>query len=225
MAAIFEPELPDDYFDADDAQFASPPPSPAPPGGPPGDPPASGPPPPPPVTTAEAIAVARSLLAAARAGDVAVFTRWLAAGLVPNLANDKGDTFIMLAAYHGHAQLVKGLLEYDADPNILNDRGQSPLAGAIFKGEDEVVEVCNSPFPRRFFPLAPIWNGMADVIEKQALLAGGADPEYGSPSAMEAMVLFKQQSKWKGKFEAAPGRGQVRAQEEEKEMDDGVDGA
>jgi len=47
----------------------------------------------------------------------------------------------MLAAYHGHAPLVKLLIQHGADPNSLNDRGQSPLAGAIFKGETDVVEV------------------------------------------------------------------------------------
>jgi ankyrin repeat protein len=47
----------------------------------------------------------------------------------------------MLAAYHGHAPLVKLLIQHGADPNCLNDRGQSPLAGAVFKGEAEVIEV------------------------------------------------------------------------------------
>lgn len=47
----------------------------------------------------------------------------------------------MLAAYHGHAPLVKVLLEHGANPNSLNDRGQSPLAGAVFKNEKGVVEV------------------------------------------------------------------------------------
>jgi ankyrin repeat protein len=47
----------------------------------------------------------------------------------------------MLAAYHGHAPLVKLLIHHGADPNCLNDRGQSPLAGAVFKGEAEVIEV------------------------------------------------------------------------------------
>lgn len=47
----------------------------------------------------------------------------------------------MLAAYHGHASLVKLLMQHGADPNKINDRGQSPLAGAVFKLESEVVEV------------------------------------------------------------------------------------
>lgn len=46
----------------------------------------------------------------------------------------------MLAAYHGHADLVHLLIQHGADPNRLNDRGQSPLAGAVFKKEDEVVQ-------------------------------------------------------------------------------------
>lgn len=47
----------------------------------------------------------------------------------------------MLAAYHGHADLVKFLVQHGADPNRLNDRQQSPLAGAVFKKEDDVIEV------------------------------------------------------------------------------------
>ena len=47
----------------------------------------------------------------------------------------------MLAAYYGHAELVKFLIQHGADPNRLNDRGQSPLAGAVFKKEDQVIEV------------------------------------------------------------------------------------
>ena len=48
---------------------------------------------------------------------------------------------LMLAAYHGHADLVRFLVQHGADPNRLNDRQQSPLAGAVFKKEDDVIEV------------------------------------------------------------------------------------
>jgi hypothetical protein len=51
----------------------------------------------------------------------------------------------MLAAYYGHAPLVRLLIQHGANPNSLNDRGQSPLAGAVYKGEDEVIEVCIFP--------------------------------------------------------------------------------
>jgi ankyrin repeat protein len=45
----------------------------------------------------------------------------------------------MLASYHGHLPLVRLLLQHGADPNSLNDRGQSPLAGSVFKNEEEII--------------------------------------------------------------------------------------
>lgn len=129
---------------------------------------------------AEALALAARLYDAARSGQMDIFQQALPAGLPVNMRNEKGDSLIMLAAYHGHAPLVKLLLEYGANPNSINDRGQSPLAGAVFKNEDEVIE---------------------------ALLAGSADPDSGRPSAMECLAIFKQGDKWLKKFEEAPGKG------------------
>ncbi|TVY36550.1 putative ankyrin repeat protein [Lachnellula subtilissima] len=130
----------------------------------------------------EAVAFASKMYDAARAGQMDIFQQALPAGLPANMTNEKGDSLLMLAAYHGHAALVKLLLSHGADANSLNDRGQSPLAGAVFKMESEVVET---------------------------LLEGGADPDYGTPSAMEAVKLFKQEAKWKGRFEEAKGRGKA----------------
>ncbi|KAF4512052.1 hypothetical protein G6O67_001237 [Ophiocordyceps sinensis] len=130
----------------------------------------------------EAIALAARMYDAARAGDLPVFQQALPAGLPPNMTNEKGDTLLMLAAYHGHADLVKLLIEHGADPNRLNDRGQSPLAGAIFKNEEAVIE---------------------------ALLEGGADPEHGSPSALQCVETFNQGDRWRAKMEAAPGRAKA----------------
>lgn len=47
----------------------------------------------------------------------------------------------MLASYHNHPNLVKTLLELNADVNILNDKGQSVLSGAVFKDYTDVVKV------------------------------------------------------------------------------------
>ncbi|MFC4003466.1 ankyrin repeat domain-containing protein [Prauserella oleivorans] len=99
----------------------------------------------------------------ARDGDTDRLGAYVDAGVPVNLTNDKGDTLVMLAAYHGHAGTVTALLRRGADPNRLNDRGQSPLAGAVFKAEPEVVK---------------------------ALLAGGADPHAGQPSAIETARMF-----------------------------------
>jgi ankyrin repeat protein len=64
----------------------------------------------------------------------------------------------MLASYHGHLPLVQLLLQHGADPNTLNDRGQSPLAGAVFKNEEEIIKallggVSFDLFLCRLFPL------------------------------------------------------------------------
>jgi ankyrin repeat protein len=78
----------------------------------------------------------------------------------------------MLSSYHGHTPLVTLLLQHGADPNRLNDRGQSPLAGAVFKNEREVI---------------------------RALLAGNADPRVGEPSALDACkVCFRFSGGWTG---------------------------
>lgn len=81
-----------------------------------------------------------------------------------NLSNHKGDSLVMLAAYHGHADTVRALLARGADPNRPNDREQTPLAGAVFKGETDVVS---------------------------ALLHGGADPAAGTPSAVDTARMFE----------------------------------
>merc|ERR1712054_420221 len=82
----------------------------------------------------EAIALAGRMYNAARQGDMAILGQALPAGLPPNMTNEKGDTLLMLAAYHGHADTVRLLVQHGADPNRLNDRGQSPLAGALQEG-------------------------------------------------------------------------------------------
>lgn len=112
----------------------------------------------------------------------------------------------MLASYYGHANLVRLLLHHGADPNRLNDKGQSPLAGAVFKSEDAVVEVGHDCHMEFQLSLAPVVNPPSS---KKALLGGGADPEFGSPTALETIVMFRQEDKWKAQFEAAPGRGKA----------------
>ena len=112
----------------------------------------------------ELIEFATRLLGLARAGETAQLAAYLDAGVDPDLANQKGDTLVMLDAYHGHAETVRALLERRADADRANDRGQTPLAGAVFKGEAAVV---------------------------RALAAGGADPRAGTPSAVATARMFE----------------------------------
>ena len=98
------------------------------------------------MTEDEAAEFAEQVFDVARRGDTALLTALLAKGLPVNLRNHKGDTLLMLAAYHGHVDAVKVLLEHKADPEIRNDNGQSPIAGAAFKGDLPVVKAL-APLP------------------------------------------------------------------------------
>ncbi|MBT2444584.1 ankyrin repeat domain-containing protein [Streptomyces sp. ISL-36] len=111
----------------------------------------------------EVVELAGKVFDLARTGDAEALAAYVDAGVPANLTNEKGDSLVMLAAYHGHADAVGTLLARGADADRANDRGQTPLAGAVFKGEDEVVRV---------------------------LLAGGANPEAGTPSAVDTARMF-----------------------------------
>lgn len=109
------------------------------------------------------VELATKLFELARTGEAATLAAYIDAGVPVNLCNDKGDTLLMLAAYHGQRAAVTALLERGADPDRANDRGQTPAAGAVFKGEDDILK---------------------------ALLAAGADPDAGTPSARESATVF-----------------------------------
>ncbi|MFF9347619.1 ankyrin repeat domain-containing protein [Streptomyces sp. NPDC014734] len=111
----------------------------------------------------EVVELATKVFDLARRGETDTLVAYVDAGVPVNLTNDRGDSLLMLAAYHGHATAVTALVERGGDPDRANDRGQTPLAGAVFKGEDAVIE---------------------------ALLAAGADPAAGTPSALDTARMF-----------------------------------
>ncbi|WP_405782538.1 ankyrin repeat domain-containing protein [Streptomyces sp. NBC_00859] len=111
----------------------------------------------------EVVELATKVFDLARQGQADALAAYIDAGVPANLTNDRGDTLVMLAAYHGHASAVEVLIARGAEADRANDRGQTPLAGAVFKGEDAVI---------------------------RALLAGGADPEAGTPSATDTARMF-----------------------------------
>ncbi|MCX4833880.1 ankyrin repeat domain-containing protein [Streptomyces sp. NBC_00006] len=111
----------------------------------------------------EVVELATKIFDLARRGETEALVGYVDAGVPANLTNDRGDTLVMLAAYHGHAEAVRALLERGAEANRANDKGQTPLAGAVFKGADDVI---------------------------RALLDGGADPAAGTPSAVDTARMF-----------------------------------
>lgn len=99
----------------------------------------------------------------ARDGDTTLLD-YVDQGVAVDMTNQDGNSFLMLASYSGHVELVKGLIERGADVNKLNDRGQAPLAGVVFKKEDALIDV---------------------------LLAAGADPTAGTPDAISTAKMFE----------------------------------
>ncbi|MFJ8947256.1 ankyrin repeat domain-containing protein [Streptomyces sp. NPDC102395] len=111
----------------------------------------------------EVVELASKIFELARQGQTETLVAYVDAGVPANLTNDRGDSLLMLAAYHGHAEAVRALLARGAEADRINDRGQTPLAGAVFKGETEVVK---------------------------ALVEAGADPTAGTPSAVDTARMF-----------------------------------
>jgi ankyrin repeat protein len=109
------------------------------------------------------IDLAHQMFDLARAGDGERLEAYVEAGVPVELTDASGNTLLMLAAYHGHAATCRMLHRRGADVNRLNQRGQSPLAGAVFKGFDDVVA---------------------------ALRDAGADPDAGTPTARETARMF-----------------------------------
>ncbi|MEU6601355.1 ankyrin repeat domain-containing protein [Streptomyces flaveolus] len=96
-------------------------------------------------------------------GSAIGFAFFVEHGLPVDACDAAGNTLLMLAAYHGHAATVQALIALGADPDLRNARDESPLAGALFKGADDVV-----------------------VVLRQA----GADLDSGTPTARAAAAMF-----------------------------------
>lgn len=99
----------------------------------------------------------------ARNGDTTRLTELLDLGVTVNLTNDRGDTLLILSAYHRQPGAVALLLERGADVDRVNDNGQTALGAAAFRQDVTVVE---------------------------ALLAAGADPDTGARSARVVAQFF-----------------------------------
>ncbi|WP_190818300.1 ankyrin repeat domain-containing protein [Saccharopolyspora pogona] len=113
-----------------------------------------------PEQTERVVALAMDL---AREGETAQLAEFVDHGLPVDVADQGGNTLLMLAAYHGHAETVRALLDRGANPDLRNERDQAPIAGALFKGADEVVAV---------------------------LREAGADLDAGTPTARAAAAMF-----------------------------------
>ena len=111
----------------------------------------------------EVVELAGRVFDLARGGHTEELVAYVDAGVPANLTNDKGDSLLILAAYHQHPSTVAALLDRGADHSRVNDRGQTALAAAAFRQSTEAV---------------------------RHLLAAGADPDAGDPSARATAAFF-----------------------------------
>jgi uncharacterized protein len=111
----------------------------------------------------EVVELAGLVFGLARSGRTDELVAYVDAGVPANLTNHKGDTLLILAAYHDRPTTVAALLARGADHARANDRGQTALAAAVFRRSAEAV---------------------------RALLDAGADPDAGGRSARATAAFF-----------------------------------
>jgi uncharacterized protein len=114
--------------------------------------------------TDDELAFLQAALDLARQGETAQLAAYIDAGLPANLTGGTGDSLLILASYHVHPETVEALLARGADTARVNDRGQTALGAAVFRRSEPIV---------------------------RALLAAGADPDLGKPSATEIAAFFE----------------------------------
>jgi uncharacterized protein len=78
-----------------------------------------------------------------RAGHAQDLAELLDMGLPPNLRNETGDSFLMLAAaaFKGNVAIVRLLLEYGADVNGRGHDGKTALMMAAMFNRTEIVDL------------------------------------------------------------------------------------
>ncbi len=148
-----------------------------------------------PAMDAETLAFIRSVFTLVRTGDATSLEPMVAQGLPVNFRNDKGDSLIMLACYHGHLDTARILLGAGADPNVANDQGQTPLAGVAYKGYLEIAQLLlehgahvegASPDGKTPLMMAAMFNRPAIV---ELFLAHGAALHAVDSRGMTALTL------------------------------------
>lgn len=145
----------------------------------------------------EFIEFAQEVFQVARTGDAPMLLRLLQKGLPPDMSNHKGDTLLMLAAYHGQIEATKALLEGGAQPDRYNDMSQTPLGGAAFKGYLPIVELLLShgaqpgfapPGGKTPLMFAAMFNRLEIV---KILLKQGVDVNAKSSDGLSALELAR----------------------------------
>jgi ankyrin repeat protein len=111
----------------------------------------------------EQAAFIEGVLDLAREGRTGPLLEMIEAGVSVNVANARGDTPLILAAYREHPETVDALVRAGADTARVNNMGQTALIAAVFRKNEPIV---------------------------RTLLDAGADPSLGAHTALEVAQQF-----------------------------------
>ncbi|TDW28441.1 ankyrin repeat domain-containing protein [Cryobacterium psychrophilum] len=111
----------------------------------------------------DVLAFAETVFDLAREGNAGQLVALISQGVPVDLTNARGDSLLILAAYHQHIEAVNALVRLGADTARVNDNGQTALVAAVFRNNTTIT---------------------------LALLAAGADPELGAHPALAVACQF-----------------------------------
>lgn len=122
-----------------------------------------------------------SFVERATLGNVNAVRLFLAAGMNPNVRDKHGNTALIAASGNGHGDIVKLLLDKEADISAINANGDTPLIAAASFGSNRIVRTLlqkgANPNVRANNGVTPLivaaGNNHIEVVE--TLLAAGAD--------------------------------------------------
>lgn len=136
------------------------------------------------------------LLEAVMNHDADKIDQLLASGSSPDVANQKGETSLMVAAYQGESEIAKSLLKAGADPNIKEKEwGVTPLMYASFQGNLETAKMLLEYDADPNISNREGWTALMCAAfagrpkTAQMLLQAGADPNMKTSDGWTAYEL------------------------------------
>ncbi|MFQ3592068.1 MAG: ankyrin repeat domain-containing protein [Gemmataceae bacterium] len=137
---------------------------------------------------------------AAREGDTKTLREYFRLGMPVNVVNERGDSLLILAVYHGQTEAAALILRQPGlEVGYRNRMGFNALDGAAFKGNVELIQQliqagakvnAQSPSGRTALMLAAMTNRLEAAKE---LLAAGADASLADERGTTALKLAELQ--------------------------------
>ncbi len=137
----------------------------------------------------------------ARDGQTEAVQLYLDSGYTPNIVSARGDSLLIVAAYHGHTDLIKLLLAQPGGVQVdfQNSMGFTALTGASFKGYTDIMTqliaagatVNHRNLSGQTALMFAALSGRLDAVK--LLLSHGADAKAKDTTGKDAAGLATQQ--------------------------------